>query len=146
MSILGKVAKLLTGGAGEAVVSAGTTMLDEAFYTSQERAKDGQLKDEKDMSNELDRLRLVYEHERTLNKETNSFIRLLQKLPRIIGANGVVIWFVWNLWLLTLPTWAAEHGAVAYIPSGTMAALLGGIWAFIWATRSIEKKNGTHNQ
>jgi len=146
MGILSKLVNAVSGGAVDKTVKAGGTMLDQAFYTAQEKAKDGQLKDENDMANELERLRLVYQHEQTLNGEANLILRTLQKLPRIIGANGVVSWFVWNLWLFTMPDWAASHGFAPYTPTDYMAWLLGGIWAVVWGSRYYEKKNGVSNK
>ena len=95
---------------------------------------------------QLKQLKLYIESERVLNQEANPVIRLLQKAPRIIGGNAVMVWFAWNLFLHTMPAWASENGYAPYTPEGEMATLLMVIFGAVWMTRTIEKKMGVSNK
>ena len=120
--------------------------IDALIFTDEEKAKVHADADAASRAQQLKQLKLMLESQKVMNQEANPIIRLLQKLPRIVGGNAVMVRFAWNLFLLTMPEWAAAHGFAPYLPSGEMANLLMMIFGAVWMTRTIEKKIGVHNK
>jgi len=120
--------------------------IDALIFTDEEKAKVNADADAASRAQQLKQLKLMLESQKVMNQEANPIIRLLQKMPRIVGGNAVMIWFAWSLFLFTMPECAASHGFAQYLPSGEMANLLMMIFGAVWMTRTIEKKIGVHNK
>lgn len=149
MSIMAAAKALFGGSAGKVAEKAADGIidgLDALIYTAEEEARDNASEASQQRLHNLKQLKLLIESEKVMNQETNVVLRFLQKMPRIIGGNAVMIWFSWNLFLFTSPVWALANGFKPYIPTGEMAMLLGVIFSAVWMTRTIEKKIGVSNK
>ena len=149
MAILSAITGLFGGSAGKIAEKATEGIIDgfdALIYTAEEEARDNASEAASSRLQQLKQLKLLLESEKVMNQETNVILRLLQKSPRIIGGNAVMIWFAWNLFLHTMPGWAAVNGYAPYTPTGEMATLLMVIFGAVWMTRTIEKKMGVSNK
>ena len=146
MGLLSTIGGLITGKTVEKAVDGVIDGFDALIYTAEEEARDNASEATSARLQQLKQLKLLLESERVMNQEANVVLRLLQKAPRIIGGNAVMIWFAWNLFLHTMPAWAELNGYAPYTPAGEMATLLMVIFGAVWMTRTIEKKMGVSNK
>lgn len=144
--MLRKILGVFGGKSAEKAVDGVISGIDALIYTDEEKARDGADSEAAQRVQGLKEIKLFIESEKLMNQETNVILRLLQKAPRIIGGNAVMVWFAWNLFLHTAPTWALDNGYKAYEPSGQMGTLLMVIFGAVWVTRTIEKKMGVSNK